>query len=900
MKKAGIKTITAFLLSVIIALSMFGGVVMAEENADPGYHPVDAYVINFSGADLEELLKDYEATMPLLFASGHYGSLMYTNGKTSVAAAEVMNLINTSKLTSTPEEERVGAYASLPAYCADAFVKAAGKEGHDYIRMNLEDASYFAEGAAGRVRAMYLNSFPCIKDINVMQDAVNAWLRAQDPNATLLTDLTAAEASSATQMAIWTTIHETSDQMKVVLNSIYDETVIIPLEELSTYVSYPSGEYYGVDCQEEGKTTTAYNMEKVYAYMKDLAPVAPASVVVSEASFVNKEITVARNTTTDSEEVYSVCVKAVVDVVMQQGDSMILSAKLGDEIQNIALANGKNEYTFVFDQLAAPADVVLEINGTQTATDVFFFSPRNGRSASQSMVAADSSQLPVHAETTVKVDRIINFYKTTTIEKDGVGTTYPLEGIEFEIYYAGTVDEYTQWIKDNDREVVTVTEDGNGKKVVAVDEDYAVAVKAKGVLTTVKTDASGKALYNITEAKQPDGIYMIVEKAHSAIVAPLPAFLVAVPATTNDGSGLTYTINLQPKNEVLPGPEVEKNVTQIGTDVDSFDLGETHTWILRGGVPVDIANGKHYVMTDVLDYRLNYQGNVKVVVGTSNLLAGEETITLTAGVDYTLTNGTATDDAGNTVDIFAVELTADGMTKVAEATAANTVDANADNKADYKDMEIRVYFDSVITQDAVVGTEIPNEVTLDYLNSVGIDFEDKDDAKVYTCGINIKKYDAKETTTFLAGAEFMVARKATDAEIADEKIETESLVIAKGQSEVVVFVDFYNNADLTGNKVDKIVTNETGDAIVYGLEEGTYYLVETKAPAGYNLLSYPVSITLNKVSHAAENTVKVANSNSFVLPGTGGIGTTIFTLVGAALSLGSGAVLVGKKRKEEE
>ena len=70
MKRTGIKTITAFLLSVIIALSMFGGVVMAEENADPGYHPVDAYVINFSGADLEELLKDYEdievvATFPL-------------------------------------------------------------------------------------------------------------------------------------------------------------------------------------------------------------------------------------------------------------------------------------------------------------------------------------------------------------------------------------------------------------------------------------------------------------------------------------------------------------------------------------------------------------------------------------------------------------------------------------------------------------------------------------------------------------------------------------------------------------------------------------------------------------------------------------------------------------------
>ena len=900
MKRTGIKTITAFLLSVIIALSMFGGVVTAEENADPGYHPVDAYVINFSGADLEELLKDYEATMPLLFASGHYGSLMYTNGKTSVAAAEVMNLINTSKLTSTPEEERVGAYASLPAYCADAFEKAAGKEGHDYIRMNLEDASYFAEGAAGRVRAMYLNSFPYIKDINVMQDAVNAWLRAQDPNATLLTDLTAAEASSATQMAIWTTIHETSDQMKVVLNSIYDETVIIPLEELSTYVSYPSGEYYGVDCQEEGKTTTAYNMEKVYAYMKDLAPVAPASVVVSEASFVNKEITVARNMTTDSEEVYSVCVKAVVDVVMQQGDSMILSAKLGDEIQNIALANGKNEYTFVFDQLAAPADVVLEINGTQTATDVFFFSPRNGRSASQSMVAADSSQLPVHAETTVKVDRIINFYKTTTIEKDGVVTTYPLEGIEFEIYYAGTVDEYTQWIKDNGREVVAVTEDNNGNKVVTVDEEYAAVVKAKGVLATVKTDASGKALYNITAEKKPDGIYMVVEKAHPAIVAPLPAFLVAVPATTNDGTGLTYTINLQPKNEVYPGPEVDKDINSLGKQEDSVGVGEIHTWILRGDVPVDMANGKSYVLTDNMDYRLTYKNLVKVAV-EREVSADSAAVTESISLDdthYKLTVGKAKDDKNNDIDIFKVKLTEAGMDAVAEIAATEGTRR--------EEWEVRVYFTAIVDEDAVAGDVIFNNVILDYENSVGVEFFDQDNAQVYTCGLNIYKYDAKDETKALS-ATFQLAK-----EVAEGTPGAAKLVIEKGKTINVVYVDFYNTdkivfdneatpEDEATPKVNRLVTDsETGKAMIYGLEAGDYYLVEVKAPAGYNLLSYPVKITLDTMSHTEERIVKIANSNAFQLPSTGGIGTTIFTLVGAALTLGSGAVLVGKKRKEEE
>ena len=61
-----------------------------------------------------------------------------------------------------------------------------------------------------------------------------------------------------------------------------------------------------------------------------------------------------------------------------------------------------------------------------------------------------------------------------------------------------------------------------------------------------------------------------------------------------------------------------------------------------------------------------------------------------------------------------------------------------------------------------------------------------------------------------------------------------------------------------------------------------------------------VQLKLHQTSHLETNAIGVANSNRFELPATGGIGTTIFTLAGAALTLGSGAVLAGKKRKEEE
>ena len=107
-----------------------------------------------------------------------------------------------------------------------------------------------------------------------------------------------------------------------------------------------------------------------------------------------------------------------------------------------------------------------------------------------------------------------------------------------------------------------------------------------------------------------------------------------------------------------------------------------------------------------------------------------------------------------------------------------------------------------------------------------------------------------------------------------------------------------------------VTTPADGKAVIYGLEDGTYYLVEIKAPAGYNLLSYPVAVTLNEQSHQVDDpateevepdmTVKVANSNTFVLPETGGIGTVIFTVSGGLMTLAGGAILTLKKREENE
>lgn len=103
------------------------------------------------------------------------------------------------------------------------------------------------------------------------------------------------------------------------------------------------------------------------------------------------------------------------------------------------------------------------------------------------------------------------------------------------------------------------------------------------------------------------------------------------------------------------------------------------------------------------------------------------------------------------------------------------------------------------------------------------------------------------------------------------------------------------------NTITEVITPDNGRFTIQGLGAGTYYLTETKQPAGYNKLSGPVTVVIDetglvKVGESEANPVKVENKTGTVLPSTGGTGTTMIYLVGAVLVLGSGVVLVTKRR----
>ena len=84
--------------------------------------------------------------------------------------------------------------------------------------------------------------------------------------------------------------------------------------------------------------------------------------------------------------------------------------------------------------------------------------------------------------------------------------------------------------------------------------------------------------------------------------------------------------------------------------------------------------------------------------------------------------------------------------------------------------------------------------------------------------------------------------------------------------------------------------------------DGTYYLEEVEAPAGYNLLKDPAQITVNGANATTADlssltvTEKIANNTGSLLPATGGMGTTIFYVLGSILAVGAIVLLVTKKR----
>ena len=322
-----------------------------------------------------------------------------------------------------------------------------------------------------------------------------------------------------------------------------------------------------------------------------------------------------------------------------------------------------------------------------------------------------------------------------------------------------------------------------------------------------------------------------------------------------------------------------------------------------------------FVFHDVMDAGLTFGGEASVVV----TIGGKE---VTEG--YEVVTSEMDDDC--TFEVKFVDL--------------KTVVSNLNVG---KDADILVKFTATLNSNAVVG--LPgntNTMQLEYSNNPNEEGTGKtpnDKVIVFTYELDVKKVDGNEENVDAEGnkrplkdAEFVLYRevqKTTEGDGGDSITETvkEYAQVADGK--------------LTGwtDKVEEATTLISGDDGLFkvaGLDDGQYYLKETKAPAGYNLLKDPIPVkveatTINdqnwkhtpsdaltglkadlkqveEVDHkyTSGNTetgvvsMDVENNKGVTLPETGGIGTTIFTVSGIILVIIAGVLLVTKKRMSKE
>lgn len=320
-------------------------------------------------------------------------------------------------------------------------------------------------------------------------------------------------------------------------------------------------------------------------------------------------------------------------------------------------------------------------------------------------------------------------------------------------------------------------------------------------------------------------------------------------------------VTINEKNDV---PSVHKKVHN-GTDyVDSnnANIGDT----IHFQTTIDVKKGaQSYVLHDVLSKGL------KLITDTTSL--HDSPVYITDSDSYVLNKDNNND--------YTFTETKDGFT-------ITFTDSYLKSKED-KDYTLLVTYSATLTDAAVIGAEgNKNKTYLTY----GVDSESTHSTTTtYTFGIPVFKYT--DTNTPLPGAQFILS---TDSTCQDE---TKNLKFSLNESGKYRF---------NTNGTATLKSQSDGYINIEGLKAGTYYLKETKAPKGYNLLKNPVEIRIDSAGKiyvdgsTKENTgnVEVKNNSGTLLPSTGGAGTTMIYLVGALLVLGSCVVLASKRRSNSK
>ena len=281
---------------------------------------------------------------------------------------------------------------------------------------------------------------------------------------------------------------------------------------------------------------------------------------------------------------------------------------------------------------------------------------------------------------------------------------------------------------------------------------------------------------------------------------------------------------------------------------------------------------------------VNFKSTITAQAGAENYVFHD---TMSDGLTYGSVTGITLN--GNAVEASSYTVKTSGLTDGCtfeirfEQSFCNTL------KADDK---IVISYTATVNENAVIGNAgNPNESKLEYGQSGKTTTTPPSTTTTYTWELKVFKYTMNgENEKALDGAVFTLSKSADGA--------NPIALVSEGNTVYRVAKEGESNT------VTEITTDTTGKFTIKGLDSDAYYLTEKTAPAGYNTLKEPVEVVINDKGEVTYNKtstgeVKVLNQTGAELPSTGGMGTTVFYVLGSALVLGAAVVLVTRKRMKE-
>ena len=392
---------------------------------------------------------------------------------------------------------------------------------------------------------------------------------------------------------------------------------------------------------------------------------------------------------------------------------------------------------------------------------------------------------------------------------------------------------------------------------------------------TVKSVAS---LVNVTDTTVTINMKSNYPTVDKKIIQAQSGSGITVGAIVNGSWEGNHQMELEDEND--PEDTIAPRGAADGKKAEDFGIGDTITYQLTSKVP-DMTGYNSYTFkfSDTLSKGLDLKEVLSVKVGNTTLKAGK-TGTNTYALAY------------------------DKNTRTLTVTLNDFYNSYKNHTGE----TITVVYTATLNKDAVIGMNPnTNKAVVEYSNDPttgGTGTSEPSIVDVHTFDFTIFKYYLKnETKTALANAEFELYK--ANGEVAGAKVNIKK--VEEGKYRVATPEEIATE----GFKSDVIVSGTNGKVLVKGLEAGTYYLRETKAPEGYNkllsdikveikpvydkttgkLTSYSVDYTYNgKTTNGAAITnktdspeVAVENKTGAQLPSTGSKGALMVTLAGIVL-----------------